>query len=334
MRWSRLSWPLCVVTCQYMVPLLDLVNGEVEKRSNVIVDDGPGSTLTRIELVLKTSRKVEKGEELRQMYDSCSNASYAAWYGFITDAMVYGNPFHRLPLAQATMLADAIKRADAGKDAAEVKASKKALLARLLAGPPEGVNVEITHRNGGFDDAHTLLSAVTKVLHATDAEALAALAALPKPPATENPLAGLIKEIETRLTFEDVKVLGPSVLGLIDAHFPAYPNGQTLSADAAQLKATTKKSDMMLLKIRMSDKFLLLCLRAAMGARFGVGTGEPSLLPRYCENCRNFNNLLTCSHCGSAFYCSRACQTSRWKDHKRATQKPAIKATAEDPIAA
>lgn len=86
---------------QYMVPLLDLVNGEVEKRSNVIVDDGPGSTLTRIELVLKTSRKVEKGEELRQMYDSCSNASYAAWYGFITDSMVFGNLFHRYGHAHA-----------------------------------------------------------------------------------------------------------------------------------------------------------------------------------------------------------------------------------------
>jgi hypothetical protein len=40
------------------------------------VDDGPNSTPAHIDLVLKANRKIEAGEELLQMYDSCSNASY------------------------------------------------------------------------------------------------------------------------------------------------------------------------------------------------------------------------------------------------------------------
>jgi hypothetical protein len=40
---------------------------ESDRLSNVIVDDGPGSTAMHIELVLKASRKIEAGEELRQM---------------------------------------------------------------------------------------------------------------------------------------------------------------------------------------------------------------------------------------------------------------------------
>lgn len=42
-------------------------NSESDKLSNVIVDDGPGSNAMHIELVLKASRKIEAGEELKQM---------------------------------------------------------------------------------------------------------------------------------------------------------------------------------------------------------------------------------------------------------------------------
>lgn len=243
----------------------------------------------------------------------------------------------RLPLAQAGILAHALKVVSEGKDAEEVKAAKTALVSRLLQGPPGGVSVEVTHRNGGFDDAYTLLTAVGKILLSTDADALKALASLGRPAPTENPLAALIKEVEAKLLVEDLKTLGPAVLPLIDTHFPPYTNGSSMAADAAELEAMgpgRSENDRMLLKIRMSDKYLLLCLRAHVCGRLGVPNDVP--VPRSCENCRNFRGLLTCSHCGTVNYCSRACQTLRWKEHKRLVNIKAAKPAKDDddPIAA
>lgn len=53
-----------------------------------------------------------------------------------------------------------------------------------------------------------------------------------------------------------------------------------------------------------------------------TGLGMATLLPR-CDKChKEFEKLLQCGRCKSAFYCSRECQNNAWKTHKNICRKP------------
>jgi hypothetical protein len=155
---------------QYLFPVLDMIDGESERLSNVIVDDGPSSSPARLELVLKTSRKVEAGEELRQYYDSCANASYVMWYRFITDSMVFSNTSHRTFIATSVLGAPALDAIEASAVEDEVKTAKKVILHALLRVPP-AETLELTHRQEALEEGAALVAAIARLATSTTAPA-------------------------------------------------------------------------------------------------------------------------------------------------------------------
>ena len=49
------------------------------------------------------------------MYDSCSNASYLQWYGYITDSMVFGNLSHKTFVTTTQLAATGFEHIEAAK---------------------------------------------------------------------------------------------------------------------------------------------------------------------------------------------------------------------------
>ena len=309
-------------------PLLLHPPSESDKLSNVIVDDGPGSTAMHIELVLKSSRKIEAGEELRQMYDSCSNASYLHWYGYITESMVFGNLSHKTYITTtqlcATALAAVEREAEEGakltdkeeeekkkkEEVEELCAIKKVLLMRIAGDGSAGVrrSLELTHRSEVFEEAAFVLETIAKIALCPSLETVKKLLQS----LTTTDIKELLKNADELLTGMEGEALAPVALGAVEEILAQLRHGRSYLHDMVDLdKAGLKESDRLLIKVRMSEKFLLLRARAEVCKRLGV-KDRPER-PRVCDNCATFRGL----RAGTPAYCSERCHVLKWKGQKK-----------------
>jgi len=304
------------------------------------VDDGPGSTAMHIELVLKSSRKIEAGEELRQMYDSCSNASYLHWYGYVTDSMVFGNLSHKTYITTtqlcATALAAVEKEAEEGgklgegeeekkKEVEEMCEIKKALLMRIAGDGSAGLrrSLELTHRSEVFEEAAFVLETIAKIAVCPSLETVKKLLHS----LTTTDIKELLKNADELLTGMEGEALAPVALGAVEKILAQLRHGDSYLHDMVALdKAGLKESDRLLIKVRMSEKFLLLRVRAEVCKRLGVKDRHER--PRVCDNCATFRGLRACGHCGTTAYCSRRCQVLKWREHKKSVAAAGAVSTA------
>lgn len=309
---------------QYLVPVIDLINGEVEKRSNVIVDDAPRSSAGHMELDLKSTRPIEKGEQLYHLYDSCSNASFLQWYGFLSDSMAMGSPFHRSGISPTAVINFLQERVDASEDSAELKVAKRAVLGRLLA---TGIRVyNFSMSNACPDEVGAFLRSCCRVVLGT-AEDLSLFREIIKAPA--NIGSARLLEILTPKP-DTFASQGPLLLATIDHLIARLKDGPSFKEDIAVLTqaaaasrpppSVAEQMRLDLIRLRLSERILFLRLRAALAKSSEITDTPPEYaLPRLCDNCGIFHGLKACSHCGNTAYCSRRCQLAKWKDHKRAT---------------
>ena len=229
--------------------LLLFFYSEGEKLSNVLVDDGPGSTPMHIELVLKSSRKIEAGEELRQMYDSCSNASYLQWYGYITDSMVFGNLSHCTYITAESIAAKAYEHVtNSTEDDEETKKMKIHVLQRIT-GEGHGYKrqLDLRHSSEVLEEAALILSIVSRVAVASDPEMIKQLVVTSNNPDLEKMLGGIAQ------TLSELKAekAAPLSLAAVDAVIERLPNGHSFVKDMVALeKQATKQSDKLLIKVR------------------------------------------------------------------------------------
>lgn len=328
-----------VVSSPPSLPPCSSSHSESDKLSNVIVDDGPGSTAMHMELILKSSRKIEAGDELRQMYDSCSNSSYLHWYGYITDSMVFGNLSHKTYITTkqlcATALAAVEKEAEEGKalkdaekkkEVEEICEIKKALLMRIVGDGSAGglrMSLELTHRSEVFEEAALVLEVIAKIALCPSLETMRALSESLK----STDIKELLQNAGKLLTGMEGETLAPVALGAVEQMLSQLRHGDSYLHDMVALdKAGLKESDRLLIKVRMSEKFLLLRARAEVCKRLGVKDRHER--PRVCDNCATFRGLRACGHCGTTAYCSRRCQVLKWKEHKKGVAAAGAVSTA------
>lgn len=301
---------------------------ESDKLSNVIVDDGPGSTAMHVELVLKSSRKIEAGEELSQMYDSCSNASYLHWYGYITDSMVFGNLSHKTFVTTAQLTATALEAVEEeaareGKEGTEERkkeveamaALKKDLLSRIAGKERVAVrrSLELTHRSEVFEEAAFVLTAIAKIALCPSLDPLEKV----RRSLSSNDIKDILKNADEMLTGMDGETLAPVAVGAVERILCQLRHGDSYLRDMVALdKSGEKEANRLLIKVRMSEKFLLLRARAEVCKKLGLTDRHER--PRVCDNCATFTHLRACGHCGTTAYCSRRCQVMKWREHKKA----------------
>jgi len=313
---------------QYLVPVIDMINGEVEKRSNVIVDDAPRSSAGHMELDLKSTRPILAGEQLYHLYDSCSNASFLQWYGFLSDCMAMGSPFHRSGISPTAVITYFQEQVDASTDNAELKVAKRAVLGRLKATGIRVLNIAMSTPLP--EDLEKLLRACARVVMGT-ADDLKDFRDIIKLPA--NIPGGAVRLIEYLQPKEDKNAQAPLLLKLVDYLISKFIHGASFKEDLAFLttahaaqeaKTVTVEERMKVdtIKLRVSERTLFFKLRQAVAKACEL-TDTPAefTLPRICDNCGIFHGLKACSHCGNTAYCSRTCQVAKWRDHKRATAK-------------
>ena len=67
----------------------------------------------------------------------------------------------------------------------------------------------------------------------------------------------------------------------------------------------------------------IICLQQRRNKYFGKSHTATIKAERWCSNCgKKGEGLLTCARCKSAFYCSKECQKSNWREHKRRCKEP------------
>jgi len=123
------------------------------------------------------------------------------------------------------------------------------------------------------------------------------------------------------------EALAPVALGAVEKILAQLRHGDSYLHDMVALdKAGLKESDRLLLKVRMSEKFLLLRARAEVCKRLGVKDRHER--PRVCDTCATFRGLRACGHCGTTAYCSRRCQVLKWREHKKSVAAAGAVSTA------
>ena len=310
---------------QYLVPVIDMINGEVEKKSNVIVDDAPRSSAGHMELDLKSTRPIQKGEQLYHLYDSCSNASFLQWYGFLSDCMAMGSPFHRSGISPTVVITYFQEKVDASTDNTELKVAKRAVLGRLKA---TGIRVLNIAMSTPFpDELEKFLRACVRVVQG-NAEDLSLFREIIKAPAniSSNRLIEILYPKP-----EEKNAQATLLLALVDHLISQFIHGSSFKEDLAflteaynnlltRLVPIDERMRVDLIKLRVSERTLFFKLRQAVAKSCDITDIPPEYtLPRICDNCGLFHSLKACSHCGNTAYCSRTCQLAKWRDHKRAT---------------
>lgn len=196
-------------------------------------------------------------------YDSCSNASYLQWYGYVTDAMVFGNLSHKTFVLTGQLTDTALRHVEEASEEEEVKEVKRALIGLLRGDTSVGIRrcLELRHQSEVFEEAAYVLITLAKIAVTSDVAALKELSALP------NDIKQLLATAGEKLG-KDIagEALAAVAVGTIDAILAGMPNGGSYLRDMVQMEkdAGLREVDRLLIKVRACCVCLCLWVAAAV----------------------------------------------------------------------